>query len=349
MEEDHALCTALACTPFRDALFVRFPRFPEDTTCGCGMCTMPWAGKRFRTRHRAVVTSVVHIEWVDSLPDLCPEWLQQREAKVCTLAAGEGNLEVLEWAWGKGCNPLTRATYMAAAENEHRDVLRWLRASPRNGSFRIIKVVGPGSRDGETQHMEMFCEKSTRMREVMGTYCGDQDMDAIDWQFEGEKVQPNRILEDVEDLAVIHARVDRITVEVKWGPAPDERMEFSMLKSQRLWRLMSACQEKRGQQDLDGVEFFLDGVMLWSHRSAASVGMKDGDSIDVREVEDDGEDGFGQWDMMMFLPMNHMDIAPADDVDLDDLFGVPPPQFVLPPPEPVPDVIEEILVPFDLL
>ena len=87
--EDDILCTALACRPFRDAVFARLPKHDGKP--------------RMQTGVAAVASSVARIEWVMSLPDGGPVWLQNWDWGTSEIIASLGMLDTLQWATDNGC------------------------------------------------------------------------------------------------------------------------------------------------------------------------------------------------------------------------------------------------------
>jgi len=80
VDEDDALCVALVCRRFRDAVFQQYPRRPDGHK---------YAGKRFLTTIRASVLSVGRITWMSAMSD-GPPWLPWSPT-ACMYAALEGD------------------------------------------------------------------------------------------------------------------------------------------------------------------------------------------------------------------------------------------------------------------
>lgn len=105
---EEALCLALACRKFRDAVFARCPR-------DCG-------GLRLKLSVGAHVGSISRLHWaVDTL--------RMPIDMACSCAAGKGKLDVLQEVRRLG-GPWDEGTSQAAAQGGHLHVLQWLRAGP---------------------------------------------------------------------------------------------------------------------------------------------------------------------------------------------------------------------------
>ena len=107
-----ALCVALVCRAFRDAVFENMPR--------CG-------GVRLTTRAGSVAMSISRLIWARGLA-LAPPWLARWDAATCAKLAGCGNLSVLRWARLRGCVWSHSGSVCAteAARGGHISVLEWL-------------------------------------------------------------------------------------------------------------------------------------------------------------------------------------------------------------------------------
>jgi hypothetical protein len=90
--EDDALCVALTCAAFRDAIFGRYPR-GRVYSCATRCSSSP--AVRLCTGVRGVLSSVRRAEWARGLPD-CPPWLSRWDGRVCQYIAACGTLEVLQ-------------------------------------------------------------------------------------------------------------------------------------------------------------------------------------------------------------------------------------------------------------
>ena len=74
VDEDDALCTALVCTTFRDALFAQARHRVQPAG-------KLHAGKRIVTTVAGVASSVGRLAWVTSLGDEAPKWVCRWDAR----------------------------------------------------------------------------------------------------------------------------------------------------------------------------------------------------------------------------------------------------------------------------
>jgi hypothetical protein len=141
-EETDALCAALVCRPFRDALFRRLPARPAGPA-------ERYAGARIVTAIRALATRPERLDWAWELPAR-PVWLARcdevtvravakhgtaevldcfpptDDAAACAAAAESGNLPCLQHLLHNDC-PWDAGTCAAAARGGHLELLRWAR------------------------------------------------------------------------------------------------------------------------------------------------------------------------------------------------------------------------------
>ena len=120
VDDDDALCAALACTVFRDGMFAQ-PRHAVR-----GAAEGPRAGKRVATGVAAVASSAARLAWVRSLREAAPAWVRKWDASTCFHLAAVGALDALRWARENGCEWSARTCAMAA-RGGHLEVLRWAR------------------------------------------------------------------------------------------------------------------------------------------------------------------------------------------------------------------------------
>ena len=120
-DEDDALCAALACTTFRDALFAQ----PRHVVRAAGK---PYAGKRMVTGVVGVGCSAGRLAWARSLSDGAPSWVCAWNWSTCCRLASVGALEALQWARANGCAWYT-GICSSAARGGHLEVLQWARAN----------------------------------------------------------------------------------------------------------------------------------------------------------------------------------------------------------------------------
>eukprot|EP01044_Picomonas_judraskeda_P019658 COSAG03_NODE_4190_length_1646_cov_5.779573_1_plen_320_part_10 len=122
LDEDDALCAALACTTFRDLLFAQ-PRHAVRRAAG-----KPHAGKRIVTSVAGAASSVGRFAWVRGLSGVAPLWVRAWDWRTCQHLAAVGALEALQWARANGCE-WDATTCAFAAERGHLEVLQWARAN----------------------------------------------------------------------------------------------------------------------------------------------------------------------------------------------------------------------------
>ena len=97
VDEDDALCTALVCTTFRDAVFAQ----ARHTVRPAGE---KHGGKRIVTGVGGAASSAGRLAWVRSLADEAPEWVRDWDSVTCCQLARVGALEALQWARANGCD-----------------------------------------------------------------------------------------------------------------------------------------------------------------------------------------------------------------------------------------------------
>ena len=111
VDDDDALCTALACKPFRDGLFAQ----PRHDVRVDG----PHTGKRIVTGVAAVASSAARLAWVKSLGEAAPAWVRDWGTSTCGRLAAVGALAALRWAREDDCE-WDAMTCAAAAGGGHR-------------------------------------------------------------------------------------------------------------------------------------------------------------------------------------------------------------------------------------
>ena len=121
LDEDDALCAALACTTFRDALFAQ----PRHVVRAAGK---PYAGKRIVTGVAGAGSSAGRLAWVRGLSDRAPNWVRAWNWSTSCRLASVGALEALQWARANGCE-WDVGTCSEAARGGHLEVLQWARAN----------------------------------------------------------------------------------------------------------------------------------------------------------------------------------------------------------------------------
>ena len=121
VDEDDALCTALVCTTFRDAMFAQ----ARHTVRPAGK---PYAGKRIVTGVVGAASSAGRLAWVRSLGDEAPWWVRAWDSYTCRCLATVGALEAIQWARANGCD-WDAGTCRAAAWRGQLAVLQWSRAN----------------------------------------------------------------------------------------------------------------------------------------------------------------------------------------------------------------------------
>ena len=90
LDEDDAVCAALACTTFRDALFAQ----PRHVVRAAGK---PYAGKRIVTSVAGAGSSAGRLAWVRGLGGAAPSWVRAWDWRTCYRLASVGALEALQW------------------------------------------------------------------------------------------------------------------------------------------------------------------------------------------------------------------------------------------------------------
>ena len=93
--EDDALCAALVCTTFRDALFAQARHAVRKAGA-------KYAGKRL-VSSVSVASSVARLVWLRGLGAAGPSWVRSWDRGTCARLAAVGALEVLQWARANGC------------------------------------------------------------------------------------------------------------------------------------------------------------------------------------------------------------------------------------------------------
>ena len=96
LDEDDALCAALACTTLRDLLFAQ----PRHVVRAAGKSH---AGKRIVTSVAGVASSAARLAWVRGLSDAAPSWVRAWNSLTSHHLASVGGLEALQWARANGC------------------------------------------------------------------------------------------------------------------------------------------------------------------------------------------------------------------------------------------------------
>ena len=87
LDEDDALCAALACTTLRDVLFAQ----PRHAMRAAGK---PYAGKRIVTSVAGVASSAGRLAWVRGLGGAAPSWVRAWSWRTSRSLAAGGALEV---------------------------------------------------------------------------------------------------------------------------------------------------------------------------------------------------------------------------------------------------------------
>ena len=121
LDEDDALCAALACTTLRDVLFAQ-PRHAVRAA------RKPYAGKRIVTSVAGVASSAGRLAWVRGLSGAAPSWVRAWDGRTSRRLASVGALEALQWARANGC-AWDAYTCSRAARGGHLEVLQWARAN----------------------------------------------------------------------------------------------------------------------------------------------------------------------------------------------------------------------------
>ena len=88
LDEDDALCAALACTTLRDVLFAQ----PRHAVRAAGK---PYAGKRIVTSVAGVASSAGRLAWVRGLSGAAPSWVRAWNSLTSHHLASVGGLEAL--------------------------------------------------------------------------------------------------------------------------------------------------------------------------------------------------------------------------------------------------------------
>jgi len=102
VDENDALCAALACTAMRDALFARFGvrAVAADPTRSLRRAVA--AEKRIVTGVAGIGASAGRLAWVRGLGARGPRWVRRWDAETCERLAGLGGLDALQWARAPG-------------------------------------------------------------------------------------------------------------------------------------------------------------------------------------------------------------------------------------------------------
>ena len=142
LDEDDALCAALACTTLRDVLFGQ----PRHAVRAAGK---PYAGKRIVTSVAGVASSAGRLAWVRGLGGAEPSWVRAWNWRTSHHLASVGALDALQWARANGCE-WTAYTCSAAAAGNHLEVLQWARANGCEWN------AGTCSRAAQGGHLEVL-------------------------------------------------------------------------------------------------------------------------------------------------------------------------------------------------
>ena len=121
LDEDDALCAALACTTLRDVLFAQ----ARHVVRAAGK---PYAGRRIVTSVAGVASSAGRLAWVRGLSGAAPKWVRAWNWRTSSSLASVGALEALQWARANGCE-WDADTCSEAAGGGHLEVLQWARAN----------------------------------------------------------------------------------------------------------------------------------------------------------------------------------------------------------------------------
>ena len=116
VSKDDALCVALVCTSFRDAILAQ-PRHavrPDN--------------KRFLMSVMGVACSAQRLAWVRGLGSQMPVWVAGWNKRTCGIMSRIGALEALQWARANGCD-WDVATCANAAAGGHLKILQWARSN----------------------------------------------------------------------------------------------------------------------------------------------------------------------------------------------------------------------------
>eukprot|EP00306_Pavlova_sp_CCMP459_P012170 CAMPEP_0185182964 /NCGR_PEP_ID=MMETSP1140-20130426/1674_1 /TAXON_ID=298111 /ORGANISM="Pavlova sp., Strain CCMP459" /LENGTH=381 /DNA_ID=CAMNT_0027748937 /DNA_START=18 /DNA_END=1163 /DNA_ORIENTATION=+ len=292
VDEDDAICVALTCSSFRDAILARFPR-RED------------GGPRWRTCARSHATSLKRVRWaldVAGCPmyDALPRWVAEHghvdalesivslldaveDASLCTAAAWGGSLEALQWLRSRG-HAWDADTVRAACEGGHEDFLRWVldNGCPRDelachwtaaqGSIAVMEILrargfswynrtpAVAARHG---HLDMLiylrdhgCPWDAR---VCAWAAANGHMHVLNWAVEhGALLDASAVT-----MAARHGRLDMIARlhELGCPMTGDACMAASGLEDERVLRLLraqgcpydrSACLDLAAERDESG-------------------------------------------------------------------------------------------------
>ena len=115
LDEDDALCAALACTTLRDVLFAQ----PRHAVRAPGK---PYALKRIVTSVAGVASSAGRLAWVRGLSGVVPSWVRAWDWRTSSSLASVGGLEALQWARANGCE-WNASTCSGAAYRGHLEML----------------------------------------------------------------------------------------------------------------------------------------------------------------------------------------------------------------------------------
>ena len=113
--EDDALCVALVCRIFRDALFAQARHAVRKAG-------LKYAGKRL-VSSVSVASSVGRLVWLRGLGAAVPRWVRRWNRGTCKRLAFVGALESLQWARANGC-AWDKYTCSRAALRGHLEVLQ---------------------------------------------------------------------------------------------------------------------------------------------------------------------------------------------------------------------------------
>ena len=143
-----ALCLALTCKPFRDAIFCRF--LPSNQS-------WPLSCSRLQMVPSACVLNCRRLRWA---------WLNgyPRDAHIPEAAARAGNLAVLQQAFWSAC-PWDERTCTAAAQGGHLAVLQWAR---EHGCPWGAMCLGLAARAGHLAVLEWAAEQGCPLEDWDG-------------------------------------------------------------------------------------------------------------------------------------------------------------------------------------
>ena len=134
--EDDALCAALVCTTFRDALFAQ----ARHAVRRAGL---KYAGKRLVSSVASVASSVGRLVWLRGLGAVAPRWVRSWDRETCAILAAVGALESLQWARANGCEWDVETCFAAAGEG-HLEVLQWARANGCEWDKKTCSLAAQG-------------------------------------------------------------------------------------------------------------------------------------------------------------------------------------------------------------